>query len=111
MNRFTVNNKQYTAKPFDVNMVCDLEDYGVSLEEMKKKAMSMIRAYFAICADLDKDSAGIEIQQHLIGGGKFEDITAPMNKEMEESDFFRALDTQAEKRNSENQTEETTATS
>lgn len=104
MNRFTVNNKQYTAKPFDVNMICDLEDYGVSLDDMKKKAMSMIRAYFAICADLDKDSAGIEIQQHLISGGKFDSITVPMGKEMEESDFFRALNTTAEKEGQENQT-------
>lgn len=105
MNRFTVNGKTYTAKEFDVNTICDLEDYGVSLDDMNKKGMSMIRAYFALCADIDREVAGTEIKNHIIGGGTFEDIANPMSKEMQESDFFQALNAQAEKRNAENQAE------
>jgi len=91
MNLFKINGKEYKAKPFDFNLICDLEDMGVSLEEMGKKKMSMIRAYFAICAGRGNEYAGKELNQHFIGGGKFDDVLDAMSKEMEASDFFQAL--------------------
>ena len=91
VNRFTVNNVTYTAKPFDFGMICDLESVGVSIAEADKKGMSLIRGYFAICADLDKDDAAKEIQDHMIKGGTLDDITNAMTKEMNDSDFFRAM--------------------
>lgn len=90
-NRFTVNKVTYTAKPFDFDLVCDLEDMGVTFERIDKMPMSLIRAYFAICADVSKEQAAELIQKHLIDGGKIDDITEPMAKEMNDSDFFRAL--------------------
>ena len=38
-NRFTVNGVTYTAKPFDFDMVCELEDMGVSFERIDKMPM------------------------------------------------------------------------
>ena len=90
-NRFTVNKVTYTAKPFDFDMVCELEDMGVTFERIEKMPMSLIRAYFALCAGVSKEQAAELIQKHLISGGKLEDITEPMAKEMNDSDFFRAL--------------------
>ena len=46
---FTINGRRYVAKPFDYNMVCDLEDNGVSLTDISKKPMSLARVYLAIC--------------------------------------------------------------
>lgn len=92
MNRFfTVNGKRYQAKAFDYNTVCDLEDYGIPLSEMTKKPMSMARAYFALCANGDKQKAGIEIQEHIKAGGDFNEIYTVMGEEMNDSDFFQAL--------------------
>lgn len=88
---FTVNGKRYVAKPFDFNTVCDLEDNGVSLQEMQSKPMSMVRAYFALCFSGDKEAAGKEIQAHIIAGGDFADLYKVMGEEMSESDFFQAL--------------------
>lgn len=96
MNTFTVNGKEYKAKPFDFNLICDLEDMGISLEEMNNKKMSMVRAYFALCAGEGSGFAGEELNNHLIKGGKFEDIVLAMNKEMEVSDFFQVLSKTAE---------------
>ena len=48
MKNFTINRKVYKAKEFDFNLVCDLEDEGISLEAMQDKPMSMMRAYFGI---------------------------------------------------------------
>lgn len=92
MNRtFTVNKKLYHAKPFDFNLLCDLEDQGLSLEDIEKKPMSLIRTYVAFCGNMSKDSAGKEIEAHFVSGGNFDDVTKAMAAEMEDSGFFRAL--------------------
>lgn len=96
MNIFKVNGTEYKAKPFDFNLICEMEDMGISLEEMNNKKMSTVRAYFAICAGKGNDFAGKELNEHIVGGGSFKDIIEPMNKEMEKSDFFRALNKTAE---------------
>lgn len=88
---FRVNNKIYKAVPFNFNTVCDLEDSGVPLQEMQKKPMSMLRAYFAICYKGDKDAAGDEINAHVLNGGDFNELYEVMGAEMNESDFFQAL--------------------
>ena len=95
-NRFTVNGVTYTAKPFDFDMVCELEDLGVSFERIDKMPMSLIRAYFAVCAETDKQQAAALLQNHMVKGGKLEDITEAMSKEMENSDFFRSLQSKEE---------------
>ena len=93
---FTINEKRYQAKPFDFNTVCDLEDNGVSLAEMTKKPMSMARAYFALCLNGDKEKAGNEIQEHVKHGGNFNELYTVMGEEMNDSDFFRALNQKEE---------------
>ena len=96
MKTFTVNGKEYPAKGFDFNMVCDLEDQGVSLEEAGKKPMSMVRAYFGICSGRGKEFAGKELEAHILGGGTLDSIAGAMSDKMEESDFFRNLSQTAE---------------
>lgn len=96
MRTFTVNGKEYKAKAFDFNLVCDLEDIGISLEETGKKPMSLVRAYFGLCAGKGKEYAGKELESHIISGGTFEDIMNAMSDEMEKSDFFRNLNKTAE---------------
>lgn len=103
---FSINEKAYNAKPFDFNLVCDLEDMGISLQEMGKKRMSVIRAYFALCAGMSNEDAGLEIEKHIIAGGSLEDLSAAMNDEMEKSDFFRTLFKKEEAEVTENQSEE-----
>ena len=96
MKTFKVNGKEYVAKAFDFNLVCDLEDFGISLQEASGKPMSMVRAYFAMCTGKGKEYAGKEMEQHLINGGTFDEIMNAMTDEMEKSDFFRNLTKTAE---------------
>lgn len=91
MRTFVINGVTYTAKPFTYNVICDLEDMGVSLQDMQNKPMSVVRAYFAVCAGKGSEFAGEQIEAHVIGGGDFTDVLEAMNEEMEKSDFFRAL--------------------
>lgn len=91
MNTFNINGNTYIAKPFDFNLLCDLEDMGVSMNTMATKTMSTARTYFALCCGGDKEFAGNELQAHMINGGSFEGLISAMAKEMEESDFFQAM--------------------
>lgn len=95
---FTINGKKYTAKEFDFNLVCDLEDMGVPLQEMQKKPTATARAYFALCFDGDKEDAGNELQEHMIEGGNLNDLVQAMVDEMNDSDFFQALQKRTEKK-------------
>ena len=105
-NRFTLNGVTYIAKPFDFDMVCELEDMGVTFERIDKMPMSLIRAYFAICAETNKAQAAALIQKHMINGGKLDDITDAMSKEMDASDFFRSLQPEKEKTSTTGKTKE-----
>ena len=105
-NRFTVNGVTYTAKPFDFDLICDLEDMGVEIEKIQKMPMSLIRAYFAICAGTEPHIASTWIQEHLKRGGKLDDISEAMAKEMDESDFFRSLNEDTETETTTNPTTE-----
>lgn len=110
MNTFTVNGTEYKAKPFDFNLVCDLEDMGISLEEAGRRPMSMVRAYFGLCVGKGKEYAGKELEAHIISGGKFDGIMTAMSDEMGKSDFFRNLNQTAETETATNETTENTET-
>ena len=69
MKNFTINRKVYKAKEFDFNLVCDLEDEGISLEVMQDKPMSMMRAYFGICAELEEMRLGKRCRNTLFPVG------------------------------------------
>lgn len=99
MNTFTINGKRYNAPKFDFNTVCDIEESGISLAQAKNKPTALLRVYFALALDGDKERAGKELEQHLINGGSFEELTDAMTKEMNESDFFRAASKGADEEN------------
>ena len=108
MRTIIVNGTEYKARPFDFNTVCDLEDLGFRIEDMGSKNMSMMRAYVGLCMGMNRDAAGKEMEAHFINGGKMDDIISVMNAEMEESDFFRALQENAEEEVGKSSEEETT---
>lgn len=102
---FNVNGKSYKAKEFDFNLLCDLEEQGLSLEDIDKKPMSLIRTYLAFCANITKEKAGKEIEEHLTNGGKFNDVVEAMSEQMNNSGFFRALQQTSAEEETETSTE------
>lgn len=103
---FNVNGKTYKAKEFDFNLLCDLEEQGLSLEDIDKKPMSLIRTYLAFCGNIPKEEAGKEIEAHITSGGKFNDVVEIMSQQMQDSGFFRSLSQTGEaEENSETSTE------
>jgi hypothetical protein len=98
MKTFVINGKTYAAREFDFGLICDLEDLGISMEDIETKPMSFVRAYFMFCSGLNKSAAAKEIQEHMISGGDFEDITGMIADGLENSGFFRALKKETEKK-------------
>lgn len=89
MGMFKINGKEYKSKTFDFNLMCDLEDAGLSMEDIAAKPMSMIRKYFAMCAGKSVDYAGKQIQEHIVNGGTLDDFVTVMQEEIKNSDFFQ----------------------
>ena len=109
MKSFEINGVKYAPKPFTYNTICDLEDMGVSLQDMQNKPMSVVRAYFAICTGKGAEFAGQQIEEHVIKGGDFNAVLEAMNEEMEKSDFFQALSNRTESNPTENEEAESKA--
>lgn len=105
MKMFVLNGNSYPIKDMSVNMICDLEDMGISLGDMQKKSFSFIRAYVSMCMGESLEKAGKEIELHLINKGKLEDVMDAVKTAMEESDFFQALQTNTDEETSTSKTE------
>lgn len=78
------------------------------MEDMQKKPMSMVRAYLSICLNTSLESAGKEMEEHIISGGDFEKIMEVITNEMNDSDFFRNLNKRAEEETGEDKEEKKT---
>ena len=85
----TINGKSYKAAEFDLNLLCDFEDVGISLENIDSKMFNVIRQYVASSMNVDAKTAGREISEHMKNGGDLDEISDVMSKMMEDSGFFR----------------------
>lgn len=92
----TINGKFYKDAELDFNAVCEMENMGVSIQNIDDNIMSAARAYAAICMRKPLRLAGAEIEAHIVNGGTLADILEPFNKKAEESGFFQALRKKAE---------------
>ena len=91
-NIFVVNEKTYVAKPFTFGLICDLEDMGISLEDMDKTPFKFMRTYFYLCGKFSSiEQASDELNAHVVNGGDMGVVFDAITKEMELSDFFRAI--------------------
>lgn len=88
---FVLNGSTYPQKEMDYNMMCDLEDMGISMGDMQNKSMSFIRAYVSMCMGSDVKRAGREIENHITGGGTMDSIMDAIKGAIEDSGFFQAL--------------------
>ena len=103
MNKFEINGKEYTAKAFGFNLMCDLEDMGVPMQRAGEKNFKFMRSYFSLCSGLSEEEAGQEMEMHIINGGTFEKLSDALSDEMDKSDFFRALMEGQESKNPESE--------
>lgn len=91
MKTFDLNGTKVIAREFDFNLICDLEDFGITLGDIAKKNLSLIRAYVAICLGSDLSYAGQLLEEMVKNGKNFDGITKVMAEMIDDSDFFQNL--------------------
>ena len=104
-----INGKDYKEAEIDFNAICELEDMGISLFNLRGVSGAKIaRAYAALCMGGKDmiDAAGAEINLHIINGGNLATITDAFGKAVSESGFFQALKATAEQKNTTNEEQE-----
>lgn len=92
----TINGKSYKAAEFDLNLVCDFEDRGITLDDISNKMFNVIRQYCATSMNVDPKTAGREISEHIANGGTLEEISDVMSAAMGDSGFFRTAQKKSE---------------
>lgn len=94
---FIVNKKKYNSIPFEFETMCQLEERGIEAQDLgNKKTLTTLRTYFSLCSGLPDEVASAEINRHIVGGGNLAELTAVMNKEMNDSAFIQAVLNQVE---------------
>lgn len=95
-----INNKNYTVPQLGFKHMTKMEDMGFSFFDMfqKKKIFSMATAFVGIVVDCERDEAEQLVEQHVYGGGDLKNICNTFNEAIDESDFFKKLLEQEEKK-------------
>ncbi len=90
-----INNKNYTVPQLGFRHMTQMEDMGFSVMEMlsKKQIFSIATAFTGVIVECDRMTAEELIEQHVFGGGDIVPIY-----EVFQSDFFKKLLGQAEKK-------------
>lgn len=91
MKNFELNGRQVKPVEIDMNLYCEFEEAGLSLNSLGDKPISMVRFYVAKCLGTTVEKAGGEVERHVMNGGSFEPILESLRDAMSESGFFRAF--------------------
>lgn len=88
-----INNKNYVVPELGFKHMTKLEDMGFVMDEVlrKNKSFSLVAGFVAIVVDCDRGQAENLCEQHILGGGSFENIQTTFIEAMEQSAFFRKL--------------------
>ncbi|POP34784.1 hypothetical protein C3B58_01220 [Lactonifactor longoviformis] len=88
-----INQKNYSVAELSFKDMVHMEDMGFSVIEMfqKAKVFSLAVAFVGVCANCSREEAEHLCEQHVLGGGKIEDIYEAFNKAVEDSGFFKKL--------------------
>ena len=87
-----INGKTYKMPELSFNAMCQLEDMGISMADFDKKPMAAIRGFLALAIG-DTETAGMELEAHIVNGGDFTEIVEDLAKAVQDSGFFQALST------------------
>lgn len=95
MKKFTVNGKEYAAKELTYGDIRKMESFGLNLmtdiTSIQAKVFSYTSGYLAICGGFSLEVADSEMNEHIINGGDFTDISEAFVDSLSNSRFFQAM--------------------
>lgn len=89
-----INGKNYAVPQLGFKEMTDMESIadGSIITIFQKKQIFLLSAAFVGCiVDCDRDEASRLCEQHILGGGKIDDIYKAFNEAANESGFFKKL--------------------
>lgn len=89
-----INNKNYTVPTLGFQQMADMENIvGGSIITIfqKQQIFLLSEAFVGMVVGCDREEAGRLCEQHIMGGGKIEDIYKAFNESVNESAFFKKL--------------------
>lgn len=86
----TINGKEYTRPVLNFANMMKLENWGFSLDRMADRPLGFLSGYIALAMNSTPEDAAKEIDAHIAGGGSLDELTAELNRSIEESNFFKA---------------------
>ena len=84
-----INGTDYTAPALNVGNVCQLEEWGLQVDNLASRPLGFLAGYVALAIGgktLEEGEAAIDA--HLASGGKLDDITAALNTAISTSGLF-----------------------
>ncbi len=101
-NTVQINGNTFTVPEMDFNGICELAELGIdimNITSLRKNTIVATRSIVAWIAQVDIETAGDMIQQHIINGGSLEEIINVFAQALETSNFLNALKGRAEESN------------
>ncbi len=92
-----INGVDYRVPELGFNTICELEDKGISIYDiispkvLRKKYMTIIRAFTGLATGLEPEETSFLIEKHLLSGGTMEGWLDEIIESVEKSDFFQKL--------------------
>lgn len=88
-----INNKSYEVPELNFRHSKLMEQMGLPVEGMLnlRYLFSAVSAFTAIVAKCEPEQADYLVEQHIMGGGKLEDIYQEYSKAILSSAFFKKL--------------------
>jgi len=96
MSKFTVNGKTYFTKELTFEYLVALDKNDIKVTNVT--GIAAVNCFFMYCSGLSEEEASKEITNHVINGGKLDDIIEAYSEALNESGFFRSLMEQAAER-------------
>lgn len=95
MRTFKINNKEYKAKELTYGDIRKMESFGLNLmtdiTSIQAKVFSYTSGYLAVCGGFGIDVADNEMNEHIINGGDFTEISEAFVDSLSNSRFFQAM--------------------
>lgn len=87
-----INNKNYTVPQLGFSEMAKMEQIAedsIITIFQKQQIFVLSEAFVGVVANCGKDEAGRLCEQHILGGGKLEDIATAFSEAVNESAFFK----------------------
>lgn len=108
-----LNEKRYKVPGVTFDSILELAERGVDImrlgKDMNEKPLLAYRKIFAWIANIDENTAGEIIEQHMINGGSFGSIYLGFLKALQESGFSKTEGEEAGKEHKQEESKEKTA--